>query len=151
MDAIVDRSRVVNGTPMSLHDLGYEFVGLDDGWQACGTGINGSFHDAAGRPLIDTDKFPDMGAMVAKAHKLGLKAGWYMNNCICNERSFTGAFIETALQGSVAALHALQFDGVKLDSCSQFNNLTRWNELINASGRPTLVENCACHVVTSIV
>eukprot|EP00966_Prymnesium_polylepis_P121272 2802704-Prymnesium_polylepis.1 len=36
MEAIVDDSR-----GFSLKSLGFEFVGLDDGWQACGTGING--------------------------------------------------------------------------------------------------------------
>ena len=51
-------------------------------------------------------------------------------------------FAETVLAGSVAALHSLGFDGVKLDACSQFNNLTQWNAMINASGRATLVENC---------
>ena len=35
-----------------------------------------------------------------------------------------------------------EFDGVKLDSCSQFNNLSLWSALINASGRATLIENC---------
>jgi hypothetical protein len=30
-----------------------------------------------GTPQVDTVRFPDMKAMVAKAHKLGLRAGWY--------------------------------------------------------------------------
>lgn len=117
--AMADRSRMVDGAPTSLHDLGYEFIGLDDGWQACGAGVNGSFHDAAGRPLIDTAKFPDMKLMVAAAHARGLKAGWYMNNCICSEHVFEGDAVEAVLTGSVRALHDLGFDGLKLDSCSQ--------------------------------
>ena len=36
MDALIDRSRVVDGVPTSLADLGFVNVGLDDGWQACG-------------------------------------------------------------------------------------------------------------------
>jgi len=36
MDAMVDRSRTVNGKPTSLADLGYSDVGLDDAWQLCG-------------------------------------------------------------------------------------------------------------------
>ena len=51
---------------VSLRALGYDRVGLDDAWQACGTGVNGSFHSAAGRPLINTTRFPDMGAMNVK-------------------------------------------------------------------------------------
>ena len=33
------------------------------------------------------------------------------------------------------------FDGLKLDSCSQFNNLTWWAALLNATGREILIEN----------
>lgn len=45
VDAMANRSRTVNGKPMSLIDIGYLGVGLDDNWQACGTGVNGTFHD----------------------------------------------------------------------------------------------------------
>lgn len=48
MDKMAERSRAVNGKPMSLLDLGYENCGLDDNWQACGKGVNGSFHDVNG-------------------------------------------------------------------------------------------------------
>ena len=41
--------------------------------------------------------------MVARAHSLGLKAGWYLNNCICNERHFTGSIVETIQRRDVAA------------------------------------------------
>lgn len=34
------------------------------------------------------------------------------------------------------------FHGLKLDSCSEFNNLTWWNQLINSTGKSVLVENC---------
>lgn len=138
MEAFVEDSR-----GFSLKSLGYEFVGLDDGWQKCGAGVNGSFHDAHGNPIIDTKKFPDMAGMVSKAHALGLKAGWYLNNCICNERSFVGPIVDTIQERDVAALRRYDFDGLKLDSCSQWNNLTRWNELINqSSAKPILLENC---------
>lgn len=143
MDAMVDISRSVSSTPQSLLTLGYKFAGLDDGWQACGAGVNGSFHAADGYPLVDMSKFPDMRAMVSKAHKLKLKAGFYMNNCICSEHGLERSFADTVMRRSVAALvHDFGFDGVKLDSCSQFNNLTHWNELINATGKPILLENC---------
>ena len=35
MDAMVNRSRLVAGKPMSLLDLGYNHVGLDGGWNYC--------------------------------------------------------------------------------------------------------------------
>ena len=44
-------------------------------------GYNGTFHDAQGNPLWAEATFPDPAGMVAKAHSLGLRAGWYMNNC----------------------------------------------------------------------
>lgn len=34
------------------------------------------------------------------------------------------------------------WDGVKLDGCSQFHNTSLWAALLNATGRPMLVENC---------
>ena len=34
-DALVDRSRTVDGVPTSLWDLGYRGAGLDDCWQLC--------------------------------------------------------------------------------------------------------------------
>ena len=43
IDAMV---RKRNG--ISLLDVGYAHVGLDDYWQACGTGADGSFHTAVG-------------------------------------------------------------------------------------------------------
>ena len=50
-EAMVDRSRDVDGKPTSLLDLGYNRIGMDDNWQACGTGINGSF-PPSGFPLL---------------------------------------------------------------------------------------------------
>merc|ERR1719383_1271092 len=38
MDGMARRSRMVDGVPTSLCDLGYCDVGLDDNWQACGAG-----------------------------------------------------------------------------------------------------------------
>ena len=114
----------------------------DDGWQKCGSLVGQrSFHDADGNPLIDTSKFPDMSAMTAHGHALGFEVGWYMNNCICAERGFSDpALIAKIMKRSVAAVLDFQFDGIKLDSCSQFNNLTWWSSLLNATGRRILIE-----------
>ena len=78
MDAMASRSRMVDGKPTSLLDLGYNNCGLDDGWQKCGAGVYGSFHDAQGKPVVDTDKFPNMTAMTEHGHRLGLRVGWYV-------------------------------------------------------------------------
>jgi hypothetical protein len=97
-DALCDTSRPVWGrtSPTSLRDLGrlqiappsrvgrhlclhagYASVGLDDGWQQCGAGVDGSFHDAAGDPLVNASKFVDLAAMVSYAHAKGVRVGWY--------------------------------------------------------------------------
>ena len=63
--AMSQRTRSVDGKLTSLVDLGYTYAGLDEGWAACGKGVNRSFHDAQGRPLIN-DKFPDMASDCAR-------------------------------------------------------------------------------------
>eukprot|EP00416_Gambierdiscus_australes_P036674 CAMPEP_0171106590 /NCGR_PEP_ID=MMETSP0766_2-20121228/65075_1 /TAXON_ID=439317 /ORGANISM="Gambierdiscus australes, Strain CAWD 149" /LENGTH=430 /DNA_ID=CAMNT_0011567707 /DNA_START=42 /DNA_END=1334 /DNA_ORIENTATION=+ len=139
MDAMVDRKRTVDGVPTSLCDLGYCDVGLDDNWQTCGGGQKYSFHDDSGVPIINQERFPDMIAMTAHAHKLGLTAGWYGNNCICREsREAT----EAMYRGDVAALTLFGFDAVKLDGCGTQYDLDLWARLLNGTGRPVMIENC---------
>ena len=136
MKAMTDRRRGVDGVPTSLLDLGYQYIGLDDGWQSCAAGVNGSFYDADGNPIVNTTKFPSMSGMVATGHALGLKVGWYANNCICKVAGFAPGFVDRMMAGTVKALRAAGFDAVKLDSCGQLLNLTRWNALLNASVGP---------------
>ena len=40
------------------------------------------------------------------------------------------------------AIVSYGYDGVKLDGCGQFRNLTWWYALMNATGRQILIENC---------
>eukprot|EP01065_Artemidia_motanka_P016279 TRINITY_DN1_c0_g1_i5.p2 TRINITY_DN1_c0_g1~~TRINITY_DN1_c0_g1_i5.p2 ORF type:complete len:436 (+),score=164.51 TRINITY_DN1_c0_g1_i5:64-1371(+) len=142
MVKMAERNRTVDGKPTSFADLGYINCGLDDYWQDCGKGEYGSFHAKDGTPLINS-KFPNMTAMTEHAHKLGLKCGWYMNNCGCSEHQFKSASdIATHMKGSVKALVGYGYDGLKLDGCGEFLNLTWWAELINETGRPILIENC---------
>ena len=74
VDAMVSRKR----GGVSLLDLGYNHVGLDDYWQACGEGTEGSFHNASGYPLVNKTTFPDLRAMTDHAHAAGLSVGWYL-------------------------------------------------------------------------
>jgi len=145
MDKMAQRVRAVDGTNTSLLDLGYDNCGLDDNWQACGAGAFGSFHDEAGNPIINTDRFPNMKGMTDHGHRLGLRVGWYMNNCICREgtRSWQGDVnITKHMTRSAQAVADFGFDGLKLDGCGEFMNLTWWSELLNATGRPVMIENC---------
>ena len=45
-------------------------------------------------------------------------------------------------RGTVDAIAEWGFDGVKIDSCSQFLNMTRWAGLLAQTGRGILTENC---------
>ena len=76
VDAISDRSR----GGVSLQDLGFSDVAVDDGWQVCGAGRNisglASYHDADGAPIVNTSKFPDVKGMVAYGHSKNLTMGW---------------------------------------------------------------------------
>lgn len=68
----------------SLCDVGYCSVGVDEGWEGCGQGVNHTQHDIHGIPTIDA-AFPDTAGMVKQIHSLGLTAGWYLNGCKCGE------------------------------------------------------------------
>jgi hypothetical protein len=78
---VLRRNTLWNGTgPVSLYDLGYTRVGIDDGWEDGGAGVNGSFHDAAGVALVRKDLFPDMRALAEYSHSRGVFIDGYRNN-----------------------------------------------------------------------
>lgn len=107
-EALVARNRTVAGESgkVSLCDVGYCSVGVDEGWEDCTAGVAPSRqHDASGLPTIDAS-FPDMGAMVRKLHDLGLSAGWYLNGCKCGER----VELPKNYEGDITALHQFGFD-----------------------------------------
>ena len=113
-----------------------------------------------GTPQVDMVRFPDMKAMVSKAHGIGLRAGWYMGNYQCsgaNSQCTNGGKrgnmslgancsewdMDKLVQGSVKAMVEYGFDSVKLDSgFSVGHNLSLWAQYANESGRPIMFENC---------
>lgn len=137
-DALVLRRHSLDGVPTSLADLGYNRVGLDDAWEACGQGVNGSFHNAAGVMLWDAVKFPDVQGMVDYVHSLGLFIDHYDNNDGCCEAGKVGPHYEQ----DAAFLAAHGFDGAKFDSCGPAPNMTEWAVAFNKTGRQMLIENC---------
>lgn len=104
-----------------------------------GTGVNDSFHDAAGRPLINLTRFPDMKAMNTEAHGKGVAMGWYQNNCGCNEAAQFGSIGGHVRQDAEATAELL-FDSIKVDGCGPSQNISEWTEELNATGRPILLE-----------
>lgn len=138
IDALVARKFSINGKPTSLWDLGYVRVGEDDGWEACGTGVNGSFHDASGVALVNASKFPDMKGLVDYAHSKGVLFDFYRNNDGCCEYGKVGPYYaEDAAQSLAWGL-----DGLKFDNCGPGHNMTQWADVMNATGRSILIENC---------
>ena len=132
MDALTAKNRTIMGKAgVSLCDAaGFCSVGVDEGWEACGGGINGTQHAADGTPTINTTRFPDMGKMVEYGHGLGLTVGWYENGCKCAEKKddpFNYA-------GDVRSLAAFGFDGIKLDDCGAQKNSTLYAELMQKAG-----------------
>lgn len=164
MAALADRSRLVAGfaadgtaAPASLADVGYVRAGLDDAWQACGAGVRGpgahagSFHDENGHPLVNKTRFPDMKGMVGYGHRLGLKVGWYINNCICGEGAarLPPEQVHRDVVGNAAFVTATGFDGVKADGCGAGRNMTLLASLLNANEWDVLIENCHYNKVMS--
>ena len=59
---MVQRNRTVDGNPTSLLDVGYNVIGLDDNWQACGKGFQGK----SGRHALGTGSGCETGVSVCK-------------------------------------------------------------------------------------
>jgi len=139
IDALTDKLWTIDGKAnQSLFDAGYGAMGIDEGWEGCGQGINGTQHTANGDPVINTARFPDTAGLVKYGHERGLKIGWYENGCACGERRA----LEQNYEGDVRVLHAMGFDGVKLDGCGAQRNMTLYAELMKATGKAFLIENC---------
>jgi len=142
-DALVDASRKVDGTYMSLKQLGYNTVGLDDSWQACGKGFapyNYTFHNESGFPLVNAAAFPNMHALTGYIHSLGLRAGWYMDNCGCAD---VHCNTQECYQGDIDAIKYYGWDDVKVDHCGGERNMTLWGGLAAAVGLDSMIiENC---------
>ena len=141
------------GQFVSLLDLGYCNVGLDDLWQDCHSAEAADgmhYHDDQGRPLVNKERFPSLSRMTALAHSLNLTAGWYANNCACSDHCRTTEECEKQIQQDVQALFQYGFDALKIDGCGNETNLVTWNKYIRdySRSRPQyrnrtiVVENC---------
>jgi hypothetical protein len=140
--AMADRSRMVDSNPTSLIDLGYNSAGIDDCWQKCNSGPGGvGFHNASGYPIVDESIFPDMRAMTAKARALGLRAGWYENNCHCADHR-AGCDLKNSpscFKGVVQATVDYGFESIKLDGCGIVENVTEFAGLFNQTGKAVMI------------
>jgi len=119
IDALAAKNRTVTGWdgPVSLCDLGFCAAGIDEGWEGCGRGVNGTQHYLNGTPATNTALFPDMKGLVDYGHAKGLKMGWYFNGCGCIERREPASGWDVNYEGDIRSLHANGFDAVKFDGC----------------------------------
>ena len=139
-DALAVRNRSIPGERglVSLCDLGYCDVGIDEGWEFIGP-KNRSMHDKNGNPLIDRTRFPDMADLAKHVHANNQTISWYLNSC-----AFGGPRNDslTNYEGDVNALVKYNFDGVKIDGCGKMNNMTLYASLMMKSNKTFAIENC---------
>eukprot|EP01043_Picozoa_sp_COSAG02_P004413 COSAG02_NODE_114_length_35585_cov_149.458293_14_plen_224_part_00 len=142
IDALAVRNRTVKGEPglVSLCDLGYCRMGIDEGYEKMYPN-NHSFHDwFSGLPLVDKTTFHDMQGLVAHAHaQPNMKIEWYLNSCWMGGPQFNTTF---NYEGDVRALQNYGFDGVKIDGCGKMNNMTKYAEIMMDHGLNITIENC---------
>ena len=125
------------GELVSMAELGYNRMGEDDMWQACASGINGSFHNASGFPIF-AKSWPDVRNLTDYAHSLNVSVDWYANNDGCGEYGkvpayyFQDALVHVTLNG---------VDGIKFDAGGPGRNMTQWALTLNQTGKAVLVEN----------
>lgn len=148
MDGLVNRTRKDHtGKLVSLCDLGYCDVGLDDTWQRCGSehaadGMH--YHDARGNPIVNLDRFPSLNNMTRHATHLGLSAGWYANNCACSDHCRNNSECQLQITQDVKALIEYGFSSLKIDGCGGETDLVLWNKIMKElfPSKAILVENC---------
>jgi len=125
---------------ISLAASGYRDFGLDDGWAACGAGVNGSYHDATGYPIVNASRFPSMLAFTTYARERNLTASWYMNCCGCKQGEHQ--LSQPHYEQDAAATVSLGFSGLKVDGCGNEPNISAWASALFATGSQIILENC---------
>lgn len=121
---------------------GFGEIGIDEGWEGCGRGVNGSYHDMDGNPLVDLTRFPDMAGLVRRARMKGVGVGIYMNGCEPCAKEERGLAWRTPVQ-DVAFTAAHGFTGLKVDGCGPNHPIAGYTVEIARRGLNVTVENCA--------
>lgn len=151
-DIILGQAKALYSGP--LLKAGYGRVGIDGGWVCqnnpsrasackCG-GVGGSYHDKDGHPVVGLGRFPNLTALTAQTHALGVKLDFYGNSCNCaSEEQAVWKSQGGNPEKDVLALSTYGMDGIKVDGCSPAHNISRWVAALEAlDGPPLLLENC---------
>jgi alpha-galactosidase len=129
-----------------LQKLGYERIEMDGGWwDGCDTGTG--IRNSTGFMQFNQNRFPDGNPvpMVQFLASEGFKYHWYFDagKRFCNRD--TGAS-EGFEKQDVALAAWLGVSGVKVDACGVVEDpqtiVSRWQGLLNATGKPILFANC---------
>ena len=67
---------------MSLADLGYNRIGIDDGWQSPSTRYLHKLPDGHWKWSVNERSFPDLVGLTSRAHAHSLFVEFYLDNCI---------------------------------------------------------------------
>ncbi len=102
-----------------LADHGFSYVNIDDGWnrkpKSTDSSIGPPARDEQGNLLTNT-KFPDLKAMTAELHRMGLKSGIYISPGPETCAGFEGSYHHE--QQDATQFAAWGFDFLKYDLCS---------------------------------
>jgi alpha-galactosidase len=129
---------------------GYKEVGIDMGWEGCGLGVNGSYHDEDGSPLVDLERFPDLAGLVSKAQAMGVGVGIYMNGCTpCTEQERALSWRTPVQDIAFTAAHG--FSGLKIDGCGPNHPVSIYTAEVKRRGLNVTVENCADNAPSTAV
>lgn len=169
MHGVMDKSRKLhNGTVVSLADLGYNWVSMDDGWQGCNcsthqmvdlslpkcsigdcrsgkcswhdpiTGMPKVKGDDATKPESNTNRFPN-----------GMKSLVDYGHSLGLK---VGSYLNNCIcmergkpqyeQDVEWLVNVAGFDGVKIDNCGGSHNVTYYAELFNKTGKHIRIEDC---------
>ena len=128
-----------------MRAAGYEFINIDGGWWE-GSDEGFVARNASGFVLVSAAKFPGgLAPVIDYVHAAGFKYGHYTDagTAACNG----DAPMSEGFEPQDATLFASwAIDMIKIDSCATSEGpetlITRWQALLNASGRPILLSDC---------
>ena len=133
-EIIFSQARALASAP-KLRAVGYTRVGIDGGWVCqnpatprglaciCG-GVNGSYHDHKGNPVVGMGRFPNLTRLVSEVHALGLKIDFYGNSCNCAQEE-RKVWPSGNVERDITAFGSYMMDGIKVDGCGPAHNISR--------------------------
>jgi alpha-galactosidase len=123
-----------------MKDAGYEYVNIDDTWQA-------ATRDASGNLRADSSRFPGgIQALADYVHGQGLKLGIYSDRgtATCAGKPGSATF-ETQDAATFAAwgVDYLKYDNCTADDLTMQKDYTTMGDALKATGRPIVYSVCA--------